>query len=675
MLLEELVTIGGCNRCSSSLDFKGAVIAYACGMAVLQFDAHSHSFIRALRGHTDRVNAVRIIDDSSCVSGASDRTVRLWVNSTCIASQSLDASIVSLAVSEGRLAAIDISGSVGTWLLTAAGLTFEAKFKVKKSLPESLALSASGVLCVGSCDAQVYVYTLQEGSWVFNTALTGHKKTVTALSFNSRGDLLASSSLDTSARVWRLYEAIPEDILEQQGHFPLLSLGKSFKVDALLTSHTGSVSSIRWTGEQLITASHDCSVILWETDRRTGVWLPQTVLGQLGGCRHTFYAVVASDTDIVANSYNGTVFHWTRTDADWRLTPAISGHIGPVTDVAVGDGFIVTASQDQTARLFALCRGQWQEFSRPLVHGHDLNCVSLTPYNLITGGDEKVLRLFEPSNVTVQILAKLTEAHLAGQLPETASLSPGEGVQGAKMGAVQALGLSNKPSDAYIEVPDEPPNEDFLSSSTLWPEVFKLYGHGYEVSAVATHHPLLASACTARSIDEAEILIWNIQDRRKCQSLACHSLTVTQLAFSPNGLQLLSVSRARSWGLHTLQADHKWTTAMLASAHDRMIYSCSWLDDSVFMTTSRDKFAKVWSTDSTMLAAVRLKRQVMSGVFLSSDLLLFGLDDGSLVTHSLGSSEQTSVKVSSGAVRRIVLDAKRLYVASEDNTLTILKRS
>ena len=43
----------------------------------------------------------------------------------------------------------------------------------------------------------------------------------------------------------------------------------------------------------------------------------------------------------------------------------------------------------------------------------------------------------------------------------------------------------------------EPPTEEDLLQNTLWPEVQKLYGHGYEIFALAGHpaRNLLASAC------------------------------------------------------------------------------------------------------------------------------------------------------------------------------------
>mmetsp|Transcript_13971 Transcript_13971/g.26159 ORF Transcript_13971/g.26159 Transcript_13971/m.26159 type:complete len:656 (-) Transcript_13971:60-2027(-) len=654
--MEIEAVIGGCNRNSASLDYNSGVIAFASGKALLKYDSQTHNFLTALRSHTDKVNSVKIIDPTTCVSGSSDKTVKLWVNDVCQATYTMEASVVCVTVSQRRVAAIDISGTVAVLVMTETGLEVEGKFKIKKSLPESVAISPAGLLCVGSCDASIYVYTFNDGSWVFNVALTAHKKTITALDFNTTGDLLASSSIDTSARVWRVYDSFPQDVLEQQGHFPLIAIGKSIKVDALLTSHTGPVSSIRWVGDQLVTASHDCSIILWETDRRTGVWLPQAVLGQLGGCRHTFYGVVASEVGIVSNSYNGTVFHWARAGAEWKLMPAISGHIGPVTDIAIGEGFIVTASQDQTARLYAIHGGQWHELSRPLVHGHDLNCISLTKLNLITGGDEKILRLFDPSNVTSELLAKLTDARLEGQVA----------------GAVQALGLTNKASDTRIEIPNEPPTEDFLSTSTLWPEVFKLYGHGYEVTAVASYHPLLASACNARTTEEAEIIIWDIEGRRKTASLSCHSLTVTQLEFSPNGRQLLSVSRARSWGLHT-QGEDGWTTQMFASAHERMIYACTWINDEAFLTASRDKFIKVWRTDSSLQASIKFKQPVTACAVVSTAVFIAGLEDGTVAIHNLETSDQTSSKFQSGAINRIRVDGARVYVASADHTLTVLK--
>lgn len=56
----------------------------------------------------------------------------------------------------------------------------------------------------------------------------------------------------------------------------------------------------------------------------------------------------------------------------------------------------------------------------------------------------------------------------------------------------------------------EPPTEEDLVQNTLWPEVQKLYGHGYEIYSLAASHDgnLLASACKATKPEHAAIIIW-----------------------------------------------------------------------------------------------------------------------------------------------------------------------
>lgn len=55
-----------------------------------------------------------------------------------------------------------------------------------------------------------------------------------------------------------------------------------------------------------------------------------------------------------------------------------------------------------------------------------------------------------------------------------------------------------------------PPTEDNLGQNTLWPEVMKLYGHGYEVYTLAASHDgkVVASACKATSVEHAAVILW-----------------------------------------------------------------------------------------------------------------------------------------------------------------------
>lgn len=99
-----------------------------------------------------------------------------------------------------------------------------------------------------------------------------------------------------------------------------------------------------------------------------------------------------------------------------------------------------------------------------------------------------------------------------------------------KGASVPSLGLSNKavykvetpdnkPSSSKDEYPDTyfvpitlqtPPQEETLMQNTLWPELQKLYGHGYELYALAATRDgqLLASTCRASTAEHAQIILW-----------------------------------------------------------------------------------------------------------------------------------------------------------------------
>ena len=99
--------------------------------------------------------------------------------------------------------------------------------------------------------------------------------------------------------------------------------------------------------------------------------------------------------------------------------------------------------------------------------------------------------------------------------------------------------------------------EEHLAANTLWPEVRKLYGHGNDLYAMAAHPSgaLLATACKAQSEETARVWLWDTATWAPRGSLSAHTLTVTQLAFSPDGEYLLTASRDRSFAVFRRSAD------------------------------------------------------------------------------------------------------------------------
>ncbi len=104
------------------------------------------------------------------------------------------------------------------------------------------------------------------------------------------------------------------------------------------------------------------------------------------------------------------------------------------------------------------------------------------------------------------------------------------------------------------------PLEGELAASTLWPEVEKVFGHGYESITLATSHAhdIVASACKSTSAEHAVIRLWDGKTWQPTgEPLAGHALTVTRIAFSPDDKLVLSVSRDRTWRLFEREGDAK----------------------------------------------------------------------------------------------------------------------
>jgi elongator complex protein 2 len=106
----------------------------------------------------------------------------------------------------------------------------------------------------------------------------------------------------------------------------------------------------------------------------------------------------------------------------------------------------------------------------------------------------------------------------------------------AQGASVPSLGLSNKAvfesetaskvveaerhvKDMYpdhyftAESYSRPPTEEALAQNTLWPEMQKLYGHGYEIFSLAStgtdlKSTTVASACKASKAEHAEVILW-----------------------------------------------------------------------------------------------------------------------------------------------------------------------
>jgi elongator complex protein 2 len=242
-----------------------------------------------------------------------------------------------------------------------------------------------------------------------------------------------------------------------------------------------------------------------------------------------------------------------------------------------------------------------------------MSCLAiLTPYMFASGAEEKVVRIFTAPLIFKNILEQTTD--------DVIDFDINIMNEGA---SVPALGLTNKAIlnknlynlSSYKDIfknysrdinLKEPPLEENLVQYTLWPELQKLYGHGYEIFSMAARHDgtLLATASKSTLPENAAIILWNTRTWSQTQQLFSHQLTVTQLAFSPDDIYLLSVSRDRRWSLFSYQSEKYElliSSSKQESFHTRIIWCCAWTNDSkYFVTGSRDGKIGIWSKNVTI---------------------------------------------------------------------------
>ncbi|KAL8371702.1 hypothetical protein RB595_001487 [Gaeumannomyces hyphopodioides] len=477
---------------------------------------------------------------------------------------------------------------------------------------------------------------LGHDDWIYSAKW--HSSPTTATGGGVGRPQLLSTSADNSLAIW-------EADVDSGIWITSARLGELSKEKGATTA-TGSIGGF-WTG-------------LWSPSGRTVV-----CLGRTGSWRRW---------DLEADDSSGA-------SGMWRQALSVSGHTKAVTGITWSrdGGYLLSTSSDQTTRLHAEWRARdvtrkygkseqelsptWHEMARPQIHGYDLNCIdSLGSSQFVSGADEKLMRVFSAPKAVARLLGRLTGN---GAI---ASGSGGGGLDALPDAAnIPVLGLSNKAVEAVDdEAADEaeaaaaaaadaaaedggrrqdpdaaittslfrastldlarPPYEDSLSRHTLWPEIEKLYGHGYELSCLAASHDgrVVASACRASSLNHAVIRLFATSPRwtEIRPPLTAHSLTATRLRFSPDDAFLLSVGRDRQWavfrrgaapppaedaGSASKPGDDAELRYSLFQAnpkgHTRMILDAAWAPLlavgargplRAFATAGRDKNVRVW---------------------------------------------------------------------------------
>ncbi|XP_036331221.1 probable elongator complex protein 2 [Rhagoletis pomonella] len=616
-----------------------------CNAYVWQFDKQCRGIrFQALKhiGPVTDITSLYLSDNKWLIATAAEQSVTLWTFNTL---------------------AVELAQTINNLNSYILGLSL---FRLPKSEQLLLAFgNEKGNILIWAQNAQIEENSTDTDPFRMVHQMTGHEDWVRALDVVEDADdiLMASAAQDNFIRIWRISKRteeqtrensvdicniIEEDAAEIRVEEKILHLSASnwcaISLESVLYGHEGWVYGVNWhksekDGIRLLSVSIDKSIIIWAPSE-DGIWMEKVRVGEVGGNSLGFYGgkFSRSGKSIFGHSYQGGFHIWHQsTDSEHFWTPGIivGGHFDEVRDLAWAPSgeFLLTVSADQTTRIHAPWRRgkeekdediSWHELARPQVHGYDMQTVAiLSRYKFASGAEEKIVRTFQASTNFIENFRRITGAQSDAEGDALLETLP-------KGASVPSLGLSNKavygsdidpvphekhikdeyPENYFVPVTlDAPPQEETLMQNTLWPEMQKLYGHGFEIYALAASPDgkVLASACRATNEEHAQIILWDTATWKQIQKLAAHKLTVTQMRFSPKGQLLLSVSRDRTWAL--FERDEELTTAnnhphyrlkqrsaAKMSVHNRIIWTCDWSHDSkYFATGGRDAILGVWA--------------------------------------------------------------------------------
>lgn len=325
---------------------------------------------------------------------------------------------------------------------------------------------------------------------------------------------------------------------------------------------------------------------------------------------------------------------------------------------------------------------------------------------LVCAADEKILRILEPSNHFINYHNSLCESNLRLYLSDEerkletqlienenpliykTNVETGQETLGLliKNMKVESKNLyfdeTKNHVEEFINSFDENPSEDILNQKTLWPELNKLYGHGYELSTctASCNGKLVVSACKSQRKETSCLIFWNPLEYKEIYRTECHGFTVFDVSFSKNNNVFASVSKDRQLSVHfskkyisnnkplfsnfdldkimsdfeaynkkmknnleELEEDQIMVPLILKEVHSRAIYSLSVSASGKYIATgSRDKFLKIFcliSNDNTIEFSEHIKYKFKTPVhsveFLdgNENVLLVGLESGEI--HSV----------------------------------------
>ncbi|KAF8159918.1 WD40 repeat-like protein [Crassisporium funariophilum] len=384
-----------------------------------------------------------------------------------------------------------------------------------------------------------------------SSTLSGHTSPILCASFSPTGNLLATGSGDTNARLWDLNTETPSHVL---------------------SGHRGWVLCVEWEAmeRKLATGGHDGHVRLW--DPKTGTAIGEALRGHTKWITSLSWEPIhinAKSPRLASSSKDGTVRVWSTLTRRTEYT--LGGHSASVNVVKWGgaggrQGVLYTASSDCTVRIWDA------ELGRPLhtlkEHAHWVTTLTLnTDFVLRTGPFDHTGKK-PASEEEAQTLAKARYESLLRTTPELLISGSDD----------HTLFLwSPFPSSSPASAPQQ----------SITKPIARLIGHQRQISHVAFSPD---GRWAASASWDNSVRIWEGRTGKFVATLRGHIGAVYRLAWSADGRMLISASKdstLKIWDLKT------YKIKVDLPGHTDEVYCVDFVADKV-VSGGRDTTVKIW---------------------------------------------------------------------------------
>lgn len=670
-----------------SPDARYLVTAGADGTAKV-WEAGSGRLLRSLNKHTDAITSVAFsADNKHIVTSSLDYTAIIWDisdgSSLTLHGHSGPVTSASFSPQGNLVVTTSFDGDARIWD-AGSGKQLQ-RLNAHQGEVHSAAWSQDGTRVVtAGVDKTAKTWDVGKGTILqVLGGKEGHEKQIIAVRFNPRDSTIFTVSVDATVKQWD----------EKTG-----SLLQTFK-------DTTAIKSINFSpdGKRMVTAGGDATAKVWNiADAR--------IISELKGHTGNVNSAVfhPDGAMVLTASQDNSAKIWDAASGD--LLMSLNGHAGEVTFATFSpDGEqVVTTSTDNTAKIWDVGGGR---LPRSLVHEGQLEAVALSPddtrivttgrdsvailWDLRTGkpvapplrhGDEWVLRAAFSRDGSKLLTVSKSQTKIWSAVDGRALHTLGDSAEQAKP-ILKSLGLEPSPGKFIIKTLDaafSPDNEGRYVVSTHMIADHEGYIRGYYwvERETLTGEPIAQSSSSDYSIRKvvfhpAGRMIFTVGNGRAALWRAWNGIPLTFFtgvscaALSPDGRRIVlgdDDAIASVWSM----VDNR--IRRLEGHADKILSVAFSADGKRFVTTSADRTAKLWDTESGSLISTLSGHNgsVLSAAFnregnlivtSSSDKTakVWEAETGRLLTTLEGHADEVRYALFSN-------DGTRVVTASRDHT-------